>query len=186
MGFSVQTGLVWTGSGLLVTSAKTPQGKLLQMGLKETLADLVAAGEQERQRKEDAPHKLKAWLKEIDDLYTRVKEYLSEHASLRFGSKPVQLSEDKLGGKYQADILLIYAGSDDRPVVVALEPTASMSPGASGVVEMYRADRSGRRVRLYRAEDREKSFDWYVGEREKRVLLSKASLEAHLDLLFRA
>src|SRR3954447_18399024 len=99
------------------------------MGLKETLADLVAAGEQERQRKEDAPHKLKAWLKEIDDLYTRVKEHLSEHASLRFGSKPIQLSEGNLGGKYQADILLIYAGSDDRPVVVALEPTASMFSG---------------------------------------------------------
>jgi hypothetical protein len=39
------------------------------MGLRETLADLIAAGEKERQRREDAPQKRLAWLKEIDDLY---------------------------------------------------------------------------------------------------------------------
>jgi hypothetical protein len=156
------------------------------MGLKETLAVLTAAGEKERQRREDAPQKLLAWLKEIDDLHVWVKDNLSEYASLRFGLKPIQLSEDQLGGKYEADILLISAGSEERPIVVALEPVGSLSMGATGVIEMYRVDRTGRKTRLYRAEGREKSVGWYIGDREKHTLLSKQSLEAELDLLFKA
>jgi hypothetical protein len=46
------------------------------MGLREALADLIAAGEKERQRREDAPQKRLAWLKEIDDLYVWVKDNL--------------------------------------------------------------------------------------------------------------
>lgn len=46
------------------------------MGLRETLADLIAAGEKERQRREDDPQKRLAWLKEIDDLYVWVKDNL--------------------------------------------------------------------------------------------------------------
>jgi hypothetical protein len=79
------------------------------MGLRETLADPPAASEKERQRREDAPQKRLAWLKEIDDLYAWVKDNLSEHASLRYGTKPIQLSEDQLGGRYEANILLISA-----------------------------------------------------------------------------
>jgi hypothetical protein len=156
------------------------------MGLRETLADLIAASEKERQRREDAPQKLLAWLKEIDDLYAWVKDNLSEYASLRYGTKPIQLTEDQLGGRYEANILLISAGSEERPVVVALEPIASLSMGAAGVIEMYRLDRSGRKTRLYRAGNGEKSVGWYIGDREKNTLLSKESLEAQLDLLFRA
>src|SRR4051812_4735552 len=88
----------------------------LKMGLKETLADLTAVGEKERQRREDAPQKLLAWLKEIDDLHAWVKDNLSEHASLRYGTKPIQLAENQLGGRYEANILLISAGSEERPV----------------------------------------------------------------------
>src|SRR3954464_12537170 len=87
----------------------------LKMGLKETLADLTAVGEKERQRREDAPQKLLAWLKEIDDLHAWVKDNLSEHASLRYGTKPIQLAENQLGGRYEANILLISAGSEERP-----------------------------------------------------------------------
>jgi hypothetical protein len=158
----------------------------LKMGLRETLADLTAAGEKERQRREDAPQRLLAWLKEIDDLFAWVKDGLSEHASLRYGTKPIQLTEDQLGGRYEANILLISAGSEERPVVVALEPVASLSMGAAGVIEMYRVDRSGRKTRLYRAANGEKSVGWYIGDREKHTLLSKESLEAQLDLLFKA
>jgi hypothetical protein len=39
--------------------------------------------------------------------------------------------------------LLISAGREERPVVVALEPVASLSMGAAGVIEMYRLDVSG-------------------------------------------
>ena len=105
------------------------------MGLKETLAVLTAAGEKERQRREDAPQKLLAWLKEIDDLYAWVKDNLSEHGSLRYDTKPIQLSEDQLGGKYEANILLISAGSEERPIVVALEPVGFFIHGS------YRGDR---------------------------------------------
>lgn len=112
-----------------------------EMGLKETLADLTEAGEKERQRREDAPQKLLAWLKEINDLYAWVKDSLSEHASLRYEAKPIQLREDQLGGRYEANTLLISAGNEERPVVVALEPVASLSMGATGVIEMYRVDR---------------------------------------------
>jgi hypothetical protein len=54
------------------------------------------------------------------------------------------------------------------------------------VIEMYRLDRSGRKTRLYRAENREKLVGWYIGDREKHTLLFKESLEAQLDLLFKA
>jgi hypothetical protein len=111
---------------------------------------------------------------------------LSEHASLRYGAKPIQLSEDQLGGRYEANILLISAGSEERPVVVALQPVASLSMGAAGVIEMYRLDRSGRKTRLYRAANGDKSVGWYIGDREKCALLSEESLEAQLDLLFKA
>jgi hypothetical protein len=156
------------------------------MGLRETLADLIAAGEKERQRREDAPQKLMAWLKELNDLYAWIKDNLSEHASLRYGTKPIQLTEDQLGGRYEANTLLISAGGQERPVVVALEPVASLSMGATGVIEMYRVDRAGRKTRLYRAANGEKSVGWYIGDREKHTLLSKESLEAQLDLLFKA
>jgi hypothetical protein len=156
------------------------------MGLKETLAVLTAAGDKERQRREDAPQKLMAWLKEIDDLYVWVKDNLSEHASLRYDTKPIQLNEDQLGGKYEANMLLISAGSEERPIVVALEPVGSLSMGATGVIDMYRVDRTGRKTRLYRSEDREKSVGWYIGDREKHTPLSKQSLQAELDLLFKA
>jgi hypothetical protein len=162
------------------------QNEAEKMGLKETLADLTAVGEKERQRREDAPQKLLAWLKEIDDLHAWVKDNLSEHASLRYGTKPIQLAEDQLGGRYEANILLISAGSEERPVVVALEPVASLSMGAEGVIEMYRVDRSGRKTRLFRAKNGEKSVGWYIGDREKHTLLSKQSLEVQLDLLFKA
>jgi len=58
--------------------ASRPKGLVprLKMGLRETLADLIAAGEKERQRREDAPQKRLAWLKEIDDLYVWVKDNL--------------------------------------------------------------------------------------------------------------
>jgi hypothetical protein len=43
------------------------------MRLRETLADLTAAGEKERRPREDAPQRLLAWLKEIADLFAWVK-----------------------------------------------------------------------------------------------------------------
>jgi hypothetical protein len=44
----------------------------------------------------------------------------------------------------------------------------------------------GAKPRLYRAANGDKSVGWYIGDREKRALLSKESLEAQLDLLFKA
>ena len=47
------------------------------MGLRETLADLIAAGEKERQLgRRTILKKRLAWLKEIDDLYVWVKDNL--------------------------------------------------------------------------------------------------------------
>ena len=72
------------------------------MGLRETLADLIAAGEKERQRREDAPQKLLAWLKEIDDLYAWVKDNL-------WSTRPFAT------GQNRSSSLRINSAADMRP-----------------------------------------------------------------------